>query len=314
MKISCECGQCTLLDYISGEKECADSKPPKIKIWTPDPPYDENRVTLTELSYRTFKTALLKQTQGMHNLFCSLLDDTFTMLEERVKFNQVKSFTQKLLTPGMYYKPLYKSSADKCLDKITGYEKLCQFLQDNYCSWFNYEIIETLRKKYLFSDGGSGDEKLLNYKHKFLQYVGRRCFIYVDDFGTPPQEIETVKISFKMDIDIDEITYEQISSARLLFITCLKSSSSQLSKYILTLKNLQEGCTKLVFRAPEYVENIPALTQQQIFYLKENKFLEVIIGNKRQFMVNFIVHSSSKAFNYRISHMHVSLITTGVVI
>ena len=286
MKIKCECGKCSILGYINGEDECSGSRPPQIKRWTPDPPYHENKVSLTEMPYKLFKIALGVETQNMHDSFCDLLDETFESLENKADLSRVKRFTRSLLSPalkGKHHEPLYdKSPTGECLDKITQYDQLREFLEDNYCSWFNYTIIVVLRKKYLFK-GGSTDESLLEYQETFLHYIKRRCFLYDDDFGPKPHKIQMVQALCKIDIDFDLITYHQVELVRLSFVKCLnhvllKSHPYQLSEYNVTLKHVHDGCTELAFRAPEYLENFTVLTLQQVCYLKGKGFIDITVG------------------------------------
>ena len=149
-------------------------------------------------------------------------------------------------------------------------------MQENYCSWYNYELLSALRKRFLFSQL-EDDKSLVDYELLFKEYVKRRCFLYSDDLGPQPQ-IETVSVTCKIDVDFAIITDDQIKELRLLFIECLQSL---LSSYTFTLKHVKKGCTELVFRAPTWIiKYIPTLTPEQAQLLRENKFIEVTVGDR----------------------------------
>ena len=290
MKIICQCGKCSILGYIKGKDECSGSRPPQIKRWTPDPPYPKNRVSMTEISCKMFKTALGVETQHMHDAFCILLDDTFKMLENEANldFFEVKQFTRSLLSPalkGKYHKPIHKKCPTVgCLEKITQYKKLREFLEDNYCSWFNYKIIEVFRKRYLFGRE-TKDTGLLEYQNTFSNYIKRRCFLYVDDFGPRPHDVGMVQVLCKVDIDFEVITDHQIELVKLSFVNCLnyvllESYSLQLTEYNVTLERVDNGCTELIFRAPAYLESFTDLTLPQACCLKGKGFIDITVGGK----------------------------------
>ena len=185
--------------------------------------------------------------------------ETFDELADKFEFSKVKRYIESLLTPSGMYTQIYKHSlSDDKLEKISQYSGLSQYLQNNYCSWYNYRLLSALRKRFLFYQL-EDDKSLVDYEFLFKAYVKRRCFLYTDDLG-PQSQIKTVSVTCKIDVDFTDITVDQIEELKLLFIKCLQSL---LSSYILTLKHVKKGCTELVFRAPTWIKYIPTLTPEQ---------------------------------------------------
>ena len=280
VQFSCECGHCTILGYISGEDQCSGSTLPQIKLLTPDSQCPINRVTCTEISYGIFKTALLEETRKVHTRFCKLLQETFSRLKETTELEEVKSFTQSLLIPpgNEMYNSIYTTSCTTIeqLERITDFNQLKKFLQKNYCSWYNYAIISALREEFLHPK--KNDEYLHKYESFFAQYVQRRCFLYLEELGPQSRDVKTLTVTCKVDINFTEITHKQIEKFKLLFV---KTLSPQLTNYNLTLKCVQEGCTELVFRAPEqFITPRTALVQNRICSdLRDCGFIKITVGD-----------------------------------
>ena len=279
VQFSCECQQCSILDFIQGRNQCSSSKPPQIKILAPDPLYPVNGITSTVIPFSTFKTALECETRVVHTKFCSLLRETFMGLKNTADLEDVKTFILSLLIPpgNEMYSPIFTTS-DSCstleqIEKIANFDMLWLFLQKNYCSWYNYAIISAIRKEYLLpKDSEEADQQLLNYECLFQRYVQRRCFLYLDELGPQPQDVKTETVTCKIDVSFNEITHEQIKKFKLLFIQCL---SPQLNLYNVTLKHVREGCTELVFRAPTQLL-LRVITQCS--ELREYGFIRVTVG------------------------------------
>ena len=267
------------MGHVTGRDKCLSSKPPQIKRITRDTACSENRISATEISYKKFMTALLDETRHIHSKFCSLLTNTITNLENQYDITKVKQYVQALLTPReSYYSPVYRrpSSEQILFRDVTSFRDLSVFLQNNFCSWFNYSLISVMREEFLFPY--ENDQALLRYEHLFRQYVNRRCFLFVDDFGPQPSHIQSVEITCKIDVDFQTITYDQIQQLELVFMKCWEQI---IPHQVLNLKNVREGCTELVFRVPAYFKHIYSqLSPEQMQYLKENAFIEVKIGQQ----------------------------------
>ncbi|XP_064398871.1 uncharacterized protein LOC135345380 isoform X3 [Halichondria panicea] len=273
----CDCGKCTILGHVTGRDKCLSSKPPQIKRCTRDTPCSDT-VSATEISYKMFMTALRDETRHIHSKFCSLLTNTIMNLEKQYDITKVKQYVQALLTPQeSYFNPIYRRPSEQILFRdVTSFSELSVFLQNNFCSWFNYSLISVMREEFLFPY--ENDQALLRYEHLFRQYVNRRCFLFVDDFGPQPSHIESVEITCKIDVDFQTITFDQIQKLELVFMKCWEQI---IPHQVLNLKNVREGCTELVFRVPAYFKHIYGqLSLEQMQHLKENAFIEVKIGQQ----------------------------------
>ena len=171
------------------------------------------------------------------------------------------------------YDKISKYRSQEPLKRIMQFNGLRRFLQNNVCSWFNYQIIVALRKEYLFKEG-MVDERLLQYENLFRQYVRKRCFLYLEDLGPQPQDVATVPVVCKIDGDLYDLTFDLIKHWKLIFVQCL---NQVLSMYSVILRRVQEGCIELEFQAPAELKYITTLTTEQVDYLRENQFIEVVI-------------------------------------
>ncbi len=278
ISFQCGCGKCTILGYVTGRDKCGSSKPPQIKRCTRDTPCSNNRLSPTEISYSKFKTALSEETKYIHSKFCSLLTNTITNLENQYDVTKVKQYVQALLQPReSYYSPLYRSPSEEILLRdITSFRELSDFLQNNFCSWFNYSLISVIREEFLFPY--EDDQALQRYERSFRQCVNRRCFLYVDDFGPQPSHIPSVEITCKIDDDFQTITYDQIQRLELVLMKCWEQI---IPRQVLNLKYVRDGCIELVFRVPAYFRHVhDQLSLEQMQHLRENAFIEVKIGQQ----------------------------------
>ncbi len=279
ISFQCGCGKCTILGHVTGRDKCLSSKPPQIKRFTRDTPCSENRISATEISYSMFMEALRDETRRIHSKFCSLLTNTITNLENRCDISKVLQYVKALLIPReSYYSPIYHRTSEEILFRdVTSFSELSDFIQNNFCSWFNYSLISAIRKEFLFPCKDD-DQALLSYERLFQQFVNRRCFLFVKDFGPEPSHIESMEITCKIDVDFDAITYDQIQQLKLVFMKCWEQL---LPHQVLNLKHVREGCTELVFRVPAYLSNVYSqLSPEQMQYLKEKAFIEVKIGQQ----------------------------------
>ena len=261
------------MGHIRGEDQCSGSKPARIKVWCPDPPYPENRMSRTEIPYSTFKVALREEKQKVEAEFYKLIYNTFDLLESKAKFCRVKNYVSSyVLTQGIAQTP-----AGKSLRAITQFEELCELLQNSYCSWFNYKLISVLRKCFLSTEQSGIDEDLLKYESLLGSLIERCSFVNIaeDDLGSHPQS-GIIEICCKVDINFDKLTIKEVEALRLVLVECLEKS---LTEYSLTLKSVREGCTELVFRATEYLKRITKLSPYQIYWLRKKGFLEVTIDD-----------------------------------
>ncbi|XP_064389593.1 uncharacterized protein LOC135337585 isoform X3 [Halichondria panicea] len=259
LQFECGCGQCTVYGFITGET-CPNPKAfpfPKLEIYG---------IPSDDIDYIEIK--LHQQSTKLHRSFCELVLDTFNeMLERSVDVQKLIVYLKMLLKPKWYF-PLTSSQVLDCLDDLESFDDIGVYLtKQQYCSWFDYELIEHLRNKYLFT---SSDSVLDDYKAKFKVYVSQRCFIYLNDEGPWPKH--QVKVKFKLDFQYEQLSHNVIKHLKCVFADILGSPN-----YHLCFKQAREGCTELVFGAPPYFGEIRQLSKYQKSQLKAHGFLKVII-------------------------------------
>ncbi len=96
VKFSCGCGKCSIVGYLTTDKDCPSGTLPAITLSTQDPPFPDDMITDTEMSYARFKQCLKDETGNIYAHFCAFLFDTFQELSS-VNFNQLKEYIFHLL-------------------------------------------------------------------------------------------------------------------------------------------------------------------------------------------------------------------------
>ncbi len=260
LQFECGCGQCTVYGFISGET-CPNPKAfpfPKLEIYG---------IPSDDIDY--IEMELLHQSTKLHRSFCELVLDTFSEMLER-SVDKVIVYL-KLILKRKWYFPSTSSQVVDCLDDLESFDDIGVHLtKQQYCSWFDYELIEHLRNKYLFTTIISNDSVLDDYKAKFKTYVSQRCFIFLHDEGPWPKH--QVKVKCKVDLQYDQLSHTVIKHLKYVFAKILGSPN-----YHLCFKQAREGCTELVFGAPPYFGEISQLSKYQKSQLKAHGFLKVTI-------------------------------------
>ena len=279
VRFKCGCGNCSLTKYIKGTNHCLSSdhsELPQFRVWIPKQP---DEVTPEDMDYSMFIAVSKRMSAEINTKFVSLLIDTFDMLNRKqgvaYTLTDVKKFIKALFRPPAhkYFSRVYIASISGKLREVKTFEELRKYLHRNYCSWFNYELIAVVRKRFLFN-AAEQDEEMNTYKKTLKQFLNRRCFLYLNDVGPSPHGDHT-QVVCKVDIDFQKLHPKQIEELRLLVTEHL-----DMPKYSITLKRVREGCTELVFRAPACLEELDQLRPDQILELRENKFLEITIGGR----------------------------------
>ena len=266
LRFTCGCGKCSLLDYVSGT-QCPNPKQ------LPFPKLGLSGVLsdfMTDIDI--FEQSLFEQSKQMHIMFVRLLQDTVRGLEEKlIDLAKVKKYLRLLFQPQWYFPKVYSKEITGTLEAADNLHELCCYLQSNYCSWFNYDLVKDLREKFLFHH--TKDQLLADYEDIYEQYVYRRCFLYLDDVGPSPSN--QVEVVCKVDVEFGIISYDLIKHLKLKFTKIIG-----VSKYHLTFKQVRTGCTELCFRAPKYIQNLKCLSNYQKRKLREHDFLEIKIAHQ----------------------------------
>ena len=265
LRFECGCEQCSVYDYISG-KICPNPKQ------LPFPKLEVSQIPPEEIDF--LEEELTQQTKSIYLEFCSLVMDTFKQLRESVDHTELISYLKVALKPN-WYSP-YVRSASKSLNKLEEIypSDLPEYLIDKYyCSWFDYELIKHLRKRYLFPSLTDEDKALSDYKECLRCYISRRCFIYFHNTGPLPKNHTAVVC--KIDSNYSKLTREVIKHFKYVFTKIIGAS-----KYHLAFMKAKKGCTELSFGAPPYFREITKLSKYQVSQLKDHGFLEVTIDGR----------------------------------
>ena len=265
LRFECGCEQCSVYDYISG-KICPNPRE------LPFPRFEVSEIPPEEIDY--IEQEFSHQTRSIHTEFCCLMSDTFEELEKNVEHLKLISHLKILLTPKWNLQ--CKLSGSTVVDKFENVNAsdLREYLiNKNYCSWFDYELLEHLRKRYIFPSLTDEDKALSGYKEHFKCYVSRRCFIYLHDTGPWPKN--QVEVKCKLDVQYGELSHALIKHLKYVFAKIIGAPA-----YHLAFKTAKEGCTELIFRAPEYFTEITKLSAYQISQLTNHGFIELIISGR----------------------------------
>ncbi|XP_064395955.1 uncharacterized protein LOC135342984 isoform X6 [Halichondria panicea] len=270
---ACGCDRCCLLDRVLGKK-CPNQKQyPFPKIGLSQELSDDVMCDLNE-----FKESLLNQSRRIHGMFLELMTHTFeTLKKKKVDIEKVKYYLRSLFPLDWRFLAILSQeevnlSGD--FNSVQDFYKLSYFLQERYCTWYNYDLIARLRKKFLYR--WRKDSKLENYESSFKDIVYRRCFLYLDNGGkTPKYQTEVV---CKIDID-----YKELSQPLIEHLTSVFANAIGLGKYHLVFKKVIEGCTELVFRAPQYIMKLKKLSPYQVRSLREHNIIAVRISDRYLF-------------------------------
>ena len=272
VKFSCGCGKCSILGYITGNKDCLGATLPSIAISTLDLPFPENMTTQKEMSYSLFKECVEKETVKVHAHFSDFVTDTFKELSLCVNFDDLKKYTSKLLA-------IQPSLIDF---RPSDFDELESYLFTNICSWFNYELILQLRRRFL-NPNGKNDTVVEKYEALLQNYIKRRCFLYTEDFGPLKTHIKCSVVTCKIvSLEFQKLTDKQIKQKKLLFLQIMESIPS----FVATVKQVKEGCVELVLSIPAALMKDVTLTDEKIQQLKKNGFSDVTVDEKSLFKVS----------------------------
>ena len=189
-------------------------------------------------------------------------------MKNEADLDDVKDYIQSLLTPpsNVVHGHIDKSPLGIIFRKVASFNELHQLLQDNFCSWYNDALISALRRKFLYPEI---DEGIIEYKNLLKQYVRRRCFLFLNDVGPQPQEMEMVPVTCIIDVDFELMSQAEIEKLKLKVIECLT-----IHDCILILKSIKE-----VFEAPTWTGNMSTLAESQVCSLNidERKLLTKVM-------------------------------------
>ncbi len=223
---------------------------------------------------KTFPFPVSGEVELLHKKFRSLVIDTINAIQLRFELCDLISTLQRFLKNKWYFSPV--CTQDEAVDRLGSLQSfddvVLYLLNQQYCSWFDYELIEDLRNEFLFTKNSSKHDSVLSdYKANFKIYASRRCFT-TKNTGQHDKPIKEVEVICKTDLHYDQLSCELIKHLKHFFTNILGAS-----KYSLCFKQAREGCIELIFIAPPYFGKIHQLSKYQKSQLKAHGFLKVII-------------------------------------
>ena len=247
----CGCGKCTLLSFV--ERRC----PTPISSVSSFPYL--NRSGLNDQQLQELQGKLRLESEEIMIQFQELVSATIeSLIRRNVSPKKLFYHVMTLKTLGPVFKepqvPLFchrfrELKAAQTIDDIFP-------VLNDYFSFFNYQLIEHIIKAL-----GTEDDKanLQKYKKDFNQYAKRRIFECLPEFGHVI-DADHADIFVKVDSQYKYCTVEQIQRFRhkLREMLCVSSQG------ILHLCRIDEGCWKLMFQVPTFV-------QQEIFPLSREQ-------------------------------------------
>ena len=268
LQFECGCEQCSVYDYISG-KICPNPK------HLPYPKLEVSQFPPEEVEF--IEEELRDRTRSIHLKFCSLVSDTFIEMNRNVDHIELMSHLRICLESNWISPYAHSASKNlKVLEDVNFFDLPKHLMDSCYCSWFDFELIKHLRRRYLFPSLSDIDEALRDYKESLRCYVNQRCFIYFHNTGPLPKKC--VEVICKVDLQYGELSRKLIKHLKHVFTKIIGAS-----KYHLVFMRAKKGCTELTFGAPPYFSEITTLSKYQVSQLKDHGFIQVTI-NKRNLL------------------------------
>ena len=126
----------------------------------------------------------------------------------------------------------------------------------NYCSFFNYYMIEHLIKKL----GTRQDKKNLEkYKKEFSEYAERHVFECPSEAGTVSEGLAKMVVTLTLDKTYDEYTLSYLD----LFVSDLRKILNISSSAVFKLCHIAPGSLRLTFQLHHSMIDIFPLTREQ---------------------------------------------------
>ena len=247
----CGCGRCTLFSFI--QKGCLTPIPSASSF-----PYLDLS-GLTHEQQQELRGRLRCESQMIMMRFQKLVSATIKSFQRRcVPLDDLVSHVMALGA----FEPVFKESQVpvfhlhfnelKAADSVP---KVFMVLND-YFSFFNYHILE-----HIIEELGTEQDKaeLQRYKEDFNQYVKRRIFECLPEFG-PVSSTDHADIFVKVDSQYENYSVAQIEDFRHKLSEILGVSPQG----ILRLCRVDKGCFQLMLQ-------VPSFAQQEIFPLSREQ-------------------------------------------
>ncbi len=209
--------------------------------------------------YRQF---MIERTHDINSKHKALLLHTTQELKEKVPLDVVKNTVKSLLTPrhakGSLYTCIYNRGTKGRLRDVGTHDELELYLENNFCCWFNIELIANLRKVLL--KGKHDDSYICHYKEDVAQYLKRSCVKHtICDAESGKEYMEIV---CRVSTDFTKLNTEQI-----------RIFEHTLRQYITMpdcSKRVDEDSGELIFTAREPSPVIPIMQTSEQSCLTRN--------------------------------------------
>ena len=280
LPFGCGCGKCTFFSFI--QKGCPTPIPSESSF-----PYLELS-GLTHEQQQELRGRLRCESQAIMMRFQKLVSATIKSFQRRcVPLYDLVSHVMALGAFDPVFKesqvPVFylRSNELKAADTVP---KVFVVLND-YFSFFNYHILE-----HIIEELGSEEDKaeLQKYKENFNQYVKRRIFECLPEFG-PVSDTDHADIFVKVDSQYENYTVAQIEDFRHKLSEILGVSPQG----ILRLCRVDKGCFQLMLQVPSFVQHkIFPLSREQEKSLAAIGVIRLICGEYK-FLVRLFVFPSN---------------------
>ena len=272
----CGCGKCTFFSFI--ERGC----PTPIPSASSFPYLDLSG--LTHEQQQELRVRLQFESQKIMIRFQKLVSSTIKSFKRRcVPLDELVAHVMTLGAFDTVFKESQVPVFQYCFPKLEAADSISKIflVLKDYFSFFNCHIIE-----HIINELGTVEDKteLHKYKEEFNQYVKRRIFECLPEFG-PVSDADHADIFVKVDLQYENYTAEQVERFRHELSEILGVSSQG----ILRLCRVDKGCFQLLFQVPSFV-------QQEIFPLsREQEKAVAAMGVIRltcgeyQFFVSFLL-------------------------
>lgn len=237
LTFECDCSDSCTIDKYERHKE-----PPKSK--------KSPKLNVQGVSYEAsiLEHKLAKETKAIKVAFAELRENTFRKLSKSCRLRDVLQHVKRLI------------DIRDC--NVKTYEDLEDILCPCYCSWFNYDILKQIRRKFLYSTG-KFDKALHKYDELFFSYCNRRCFESEGTFHPKPSSDSMTSLVFKIDKRFDDYLLTDVLKIRNTVIDVINCP-----EYAIYVMSVQEGCVEVSCCILSWAA-VSHLNQNQISRLRE---------------------------------------------
>lgn len=188
--------------------------------------------------------AIWKKFYDMLDIFRQSLNEQKFPLNDLVSFlRRLKAYVSVKDIPPEQQESVFKEHMQQ-MKKATSIEDVFDVVEE-YCSFFNYEIIEEMIERF-----GSENDKseLQKYTEELKQYAKRRIFECPSNFSKGKGGGTSLKL--KLDSNYSKCSLNELGEFRIFLSVILK-----ISPHTLLLRKVDDGCIELSFQIPAFIQH-----------------------------------------------------------